>query len=154
MPKVRLTLSALAFLIPILFVLVNFAGAQRAGTDTYAITNARIVTVSGPVIDRGTIVIRDGLIAAVGANVAAPPDARVIDGTGLTVYPGLIDSNTALGLAQPSPTPAPSPAVGGGGGFGQARPLTFLSALNSSATAGTSTGSACRRFHQARRRSN
>lgn len=131
MPKVRLTLSALAFLIPILLVLVNYAGAQRAGIDTYAITNARIVTVSGPVIDRGTIVIRDGLIAAVGANVAAPRDARVIDGTGLTVYPGLIDSNTALGLAQPSPTPASSPAVGGGGGFGQARPLTFLSALNS-----------------------
>ena len=56
------------------------AGAQSAragsGINTYAITNARIVTVSGAVIERGTIVIRDGLIVAVGANTAAPPDAR------------------------------------------------------------------------------
>src|SRR3712207_7979840 len=41
-----------------------------------SITNARIVTVSGPVIERGTVVVRDGLIAAVGANVAAPPDRK------------------------------------------------------------------------------
>ena len=44
--------------------------------------------------------IRNGLIAAAGANVNAPPDARVIDGTGLTVYPGLIDSYTNLALAR------------------------------------------------------
>lgn len=105
--------------------------AQRSGIDTYAITNARIVTVSGPVIDRGTVVIRDGLIAAVGANVTPPADAQVIDGAGLTVYPGLIDSNTSLGLPQPSPTPSPSPAPTGGGGFGQQRPLTYLTAPNS-----------------------
>ena len=48
--------------------------AQRSAVDTYAITNARIVTVSGPPIERGTVVIRDGLIAAVGANVATPAD--------------------------------------------------------------------------------
>ena len=84
--------------------------AQRSAIDTYAITNARIVTVTGPVIERGTVVIRNGLIAAVGANVSAPPDARVIDGTGLTVYPGLIDSYTNLAL----PEPAPSPSPGGG----------------------------------------
>lgn len=108
----------------------GFTIAQRSAVDTYAITNARIVTVTGPVIDRGTVVIRDGLIAAVGANVAAPPDARVIDGTGLTVYPGLIDSSTALGLPQPSPVPSPSPGAGGGG-FGQLRPQAFLSVSNS-----------------------
>ncbi len=79
--------------------------AQRSATDTYAITNARVVTVAGPTIERGTVVIRDGLIAAVGPNVSAPADARVIDGTGLTVYPGLIDANTTLGVPQPSPTP-------------------------------------------------
>ena len=93
------------------------AGAQRrpgGGIDVYAITNARVVTVSGPVIERGTVVIRDGLIAAVGANVAAPPDARTIDGTGLTIYPGLIDSSTSLAI----PRPTPSPATGGGGGGG------------------------------------
>ncbi len=109
-----------------------FVIAQRSAVETYAITNARIVTVTGPVIDRGTVVIRDGLIAAVGANVSAPADARVIDGSGLTVYPGLIDSSTALGIPQPSPSPSPSPSPGGGGGgFGQLRPQTFLSAPNS-----------------------
>ncbi len=93
------------------------------GVSAYALTNARIVTVSGPVIERGTIVVRDGLISAVGATVAAPPDARVIDGTGLTVYPGIIDANTTLGI--PRPTPTPGPAQGGGGFaglFGQTSP--------------------------------
>lgn len=99
--------------------------AQRhTGTDTYAITNARIVTVSGPTIERGTVVVRDGLIAAVGASINPPPDARIIDGTGLTVYPGIIDASTTLGI----PRPSPSPAAGGGGGggfaglFGQTAP--------------------------------
>ena len=110
--------------------------AQRSAIDTYAITNARIVTVSGPAIERGTVVVRDGLIAAVGANVTVPGDARVIDGAGLTVYPGLIDANTALGLPQPSPTPSPSPTPGGGGGFGQLRPLTYLTAPNSTQVPG------------------
>jgi imidazolonepropionase-like amidohydrolase len=90
--------------------------AQRhIGTDTYAITNARIVTVSGPVIERGTVIVRDGLIAAVGVSVMPPPDARVIDGAGLTVYPGIIDASTSLGIARPTPSP---PAAGGGGGGG------------------------------------
>src|ERR1051325_7338888 len=80
--------------------------AQRSAIDTYAITNAHIVPVTGPEIARGTIVIRNGLIAAVGANVTAPADARVIDGAGLTVYPGLIDANTTLGMPQPSPSPS------------------------------------------------
>lgn len=84
--------------------------AQRATPATYAITNARLVTVSGPAIERGTIVIRDGLIAALGASVPVPADARVIDGNGLTVYPGLIDAFGSLGL--------PVPAGGGGGGGG------------------------------------
>lgn len=78
--------------------------------QSYAITNARIVTVSGGEIANGTIVIRNGLIAAVGANVAAPADARVFDGTGLTVYPGFIDALTSLGIPQRPPT-APGPAA-------------------------------------------
>jgi len=88
--------------------------AQRhTGTDTYAITNAKVVTVSGATIDRGTVVVRDGLIAAVGANVTVPADARTIDATGLTVYPGIFDANTTLGI----PRPSPNPTAGGGGGF-------------------------------------
>jgi imidazolonepropionase-like amidohydrolase len=93
---------------------------EQSGVDTYAITGARIVTVSGATIERGTIIIRNGLIQAVGANVSAPADARVIEGTGLTVYPGLIDAYTSLGIQQAAQTttrtigatagPSPSPA--------------------------------------------
>lgn len=79
--------------------------------STYAITGARIVPVSGPTIERGTIVVRNGIIAAVGANVAVPADARVVDGSGLSVYPGLIDAYGTLGLRA-------APAGGGGGGGG------------------------------------
>jgi imidazolonepropionase-like amidohydrolase len=92
---------------------LRVARAQRSAIDTYAITGARIVTVSGAEIPRGTIVIRGGLIAAVGANVVAPSDARLIDGTGLSVYPGLIDANTNLGM--PVSTQPARPATGGGG---------------------------------------
>ncbi|HEY0365042.1 MAG TPA: amidohydrolase family protein [Pyrinomonadaceae bacterium] len=112
MPKVRSRLLVASLL---LLLVVNPLHAQRSAIDTYAITNARIVTVSGPVIERGTVVIRNGLIAAAGANISAPSDARVIDGAGLSVYPGLIDSYTNLAL--PEAAAAPSPGVGGGGGF-------------------------------------
>jgi imidazolonepropionase-like amidohydrolase len=120
MPKVRLLIVLFVTLSLLSGFLVH--AQQRSAIDTYAITNARIVTVSGATIDRGTVVVRNGLIAAVGANVNAPPDARVIDGTGLTVYPGLIDSYTNLAL--PEAAPSPSPGGGGGGAFfaAQARP--------------------------------
>src|SRR6266404_1391575 len=99
--------------------------------DVYAIINARIVTVSGPVIERGTVVIRNGLIQAVGTSVATPPDARVIDGEGMIVYPGLIDAYTSLGI----PAPAATPAVQGGGQRGQGTALlqtTSFASPNSS----------------------
>lgn len=103
--------------------------AQRNAVDTYAITNARVVLVSGPTLERGTVVIRDGLIEAVGANLTPPADARIIDGTGLTVYPGLIDAYTNLGIPEPPPAPSPSP----GTGFQQssARPPVAAGATNS-----------------------
>lgn len=118
MPKVRSRL-----LVALVLVCLNLnASAQRSAIDTYAITNARIVTVSGPIIERGTVVVRNGLIAAAGANVNAPPDARVIDGTGLTVYPGLIDSYTNLALPEAAPSPSPGGGGGGGGFFALTQP--------------------------------
>ena len=72
----------------------------------FAIKNARIVPVSGPVIENGTVVIAKGLIQSVGTSVAIPPEAWVIDGKGLTVYPGLIDAGTDLGLPKPDAAPA------------------------------------------------
>jgi imidazolonepropionase-like amidohydrolase len=116
MPRVRLRLPATILAVSLLSLLaIDFAKAQHTGIDTYAITNARIVPVSGSTIEHGTVVVRNGLIAAVGANVTPPSDARLIDGTGLTVYPGLIDSYTNLAL--PEASPAPSVGGGGGGGF-------------------------------------
>jgi imidazolonepropionase-like amidohydrolase len=67
----------------------------------WAITNARIHPVSGPVIPRGTIVIRGNTIQAVGANVNVPSGARVVDVKGANVYPGFIDAETNLGLNEP-----------------------------------------------------
>lgn len=119
-------LAAIAVLVPPL-------AAQRNVPSTYAITNATLYPVSAPTIAKGTIIIRDGLIVALGANVAVPADAQVIDGTGLTVYPGLFDSYGSIGLpstnaaaaagaggrgagAPTTPTPAPALPVRGGGG--------------------------------------
>ena len=75
-----------------------FGFAARAEAPrTYAIKGARIVTVSGAPIQSGTIVLRNGLIDAVGADAQAPSDAVVVDGAGMTVYPGLIDMGSTAG---------------------------------------------------------
>ena len=98
----------------VLFAVFVFAGsvmAQQIGNPTaqqgvipprgtFAIRNARIVTVSGPDIENGTVVIRDGKIEAVGANVSVPAGAQTIDGRGLSVYPGMIDAGTNMGLVE------------------------------------------------------
>src|SRR4029453_3434379 len=111
MPKVHLRLLILLVAFASFVCSVHqYSSAQRNAVETYAVTNARILPASGATIERGTVVIRDGLIAAVGASVSVPADARVIDGTGLTIYPGLIDSYTNLAL----PEAAPSPSAGGG----------------------------------------
>jgi imidazolonepropionase-like amidohydrolase len=65
-----------------------------------AITNARVLPVSGAPIERGTVVIRGGKIVAVGANVAVPAGARVIDATGKIVTPGWIESATQIGIVE------------------------------------------------------
>ena len=67
---------------------------------TIAIVNATIHTVSGPMIEKGTIVFDKGKITAVGANVTVPQGAEVIDATGKHVYPGLVSSDTYIGLTE------------------------------------------------------
>ena len=134
MPKIRSRLIVALLALPLAPLFLNpNVNAQRSAIDTYAITNARIVTVTGPVIERGTVVIRNGLIAAAGANINAPPDARVIDGAGLTVYPGLIDSYTNLALPEASPSPSPG---GGPGGFFAAPPPRPVGGPNSTQPVG------------------
>lgn len=72
--------------------------AHADAPQVYTIRGARLVTVAGPPIASGTIVVRNGLIEAAGADVRPPSDAVVIDGAGSTVYPGLIDMGTSTGL--------------------------------------------------------
>jgi imidazolonepropionase-like amidohydrolase len=73
-------------------------GARAEAPHVYAIRGARIVTAAGAPIASGAVVIRNGVIDAVGPDVAVPADAVAIDGEGLTAYPGLIDMGTATGL--------------------------------------------------------
>lgn len=65
--------------------------AQEELYRTWAIKDCKIISQSGSPVEKGIIVIRDGLIENVGVNIQIPPDAEVIDGSKLTVYPGLID---------------------------------------------------------------
>jgi len=71
--------------------------------DVYAIRGARIVTAAGAPIDSGTIVMRGGVIDAVGASVTVPADARIIEGAGLTIYPGLIDLGNTKAAEEATP---------------------------------------------------
>jgi imidazolonepropionase-like amidohydrolase len=104
-----LSLCAFAFSVPI--------AAQHMPSQTptpppfFAIENTRIVTGTGSVIEGGVVVIGNGLIESVGQGVTVPGDAWVIDGSGLTVYPGLFDALTQVGLEQEE-----NGGPGGGGG--------------------------------------
>jgi hypothetical protein len=97
--------------LPIVFLLMTNA-MFAAPPGAIAIHNARVIPVSGPAIAKGTVVLRNGLIEAVGADVTVPPDAWVIEGDGLTVYPGLIDALSTFGI----PDAAPAPSGGGARG--------------------------------------
>lgn len=78
------------------------AATAAASAETVAITGGTVYPVSGPRIPGGTVVIRDGRIVAVGANVAVPAGARRIDARGKIVTPGLINAQTQLGLVEVS----------------------------------------------------
>ena len=92
--------ALVATVVTIVSILVvgNTSSVAAQSRSVYAISNARIYPVSGPMIEGGTIVIRNGLIEDVGANITIPAEATVIDGEGLTVFPGLIDSFSDIGL--------------------------------------------------------
>jgi len=86
-----------------LAVLLAAASTGAAAQDapaTFAIVNARVETVSGQPLEKATVVVTGGRIAAVGADVSVPEGAATIDATGQTLYPGLIDGLTVLGLTE------------------------------------------------------
>ena len=92
-----------ALVISAVSVVAQSDGSQQNKTGkagTFAIVGARIVTVSGAVIENGTVVIQNGKITAVGAGAAIPSGAERIDGKGLSVFPGMIDASTNLGLTE------------------------------------------------------
>ena len=82
----------------IAFILL--AATTTVFSQTIAITNGKVYPVSGAPIDNGTVLIRDGVIVAVGGSVAVPAGATRIDATGKIVTPGLIHSTTELGVIE------------------------------------------------------
>jgi imidazolonepropionase-like amidohydrolase len=102
-----------------LVLAIAASSAQGPAVTPYAIRGAKIVPVAGAEIASGNIVLRNGLIEAVGASAAIPNDAVVVDGAGLTVYPGLIDMGNSAAIEG---TAAPAADQGGGRGGPPAAP--------------------------------
>jgi hypothetical protein len=101
---------AVATAVTILFGVPAATFAQGGEPQYFAIRGARVVPVSGPVIDEATVVVARGVIVAVAKDAAIPADAWTIEGKGMTVYPGLIDAFTDVGIP---PAPAPAPGAEG-----------------------------------------
>lgn len=90
------------FILSVLFFQIH-AFAQQAEKSTYGtfvINNVNVETVTKGLIENTTVVIHNGVILALGNNASVPAGATVIDGKGLTMYPGMIDSGTRLGLQE------------------------------------------------------
>jgi imidazolonepropionase-like amidohydrolase len=79
---------------------LSVIAALPAASQTIAITGGKVYPVSGPPIENGTVIITNGKIAAVGANVAIPAGAQRIDATGKIVTPGFVDASTQLGVQE------------------------------------------------------
>jgi imidazolonepropionase-like amidohydrolase len=94
-------------------------GAAQGGEPQYfALRGATVVPVSGPRLENATVIISRGVIKAVSKDAAIPDEAWVIEGKGLIVYPGLIDSFTDVGI------PAASAPSGGEGGSRPQQPVS------------------------------
>jgi len=104
-PRLMIFLTALA--------LAAAAAAADVG-PTYLIRNCRLVPVAGPPVAKGAIVIRDGLIEAVGPveKIIVPPDAEVIEAEGLVAYPGLVVAHTNLFIEAPPAAAGDARAAG------------------------------------------
>ena len=81
---------------------LSLVGIASAADDTgsFLLRGATIHTMAGKDIENGSILVRDGKIAGVGQNLAAPAGVRIIEGKGMQVYPGIIDSGSTVGLSE------------------------------------------------------
>jgi imidazolonepropionase-like amidohydrolase len=120
---------------PVILLIFLCVCAFAEAPQAVAIRNAKIVTVSGPVIAKGTVVVRNGLIEAVGDNAPVPADAWVVEGEGMTVYPGLIDSLSTVGMSGVAQIVAGTTGRGGGRGQTPVAPTTASAAVAAAAPA-------------------
>ncbi len=79
---------------------INAQQVEKSTFGTVALTNATVETVTNGTLQNATVIIRDGYIQDVGTNVTIPTDAKVIDCKGLTIYPGMVDSGTKVGIQE------------------------------------------------------
>lgn len=93
-------LLVFVFTLAPIFAVAQNNDADKARGGKFALTNAKIYTVTNGIIENGTVIINNGIIEAVGANVKIPADAEVFDYKGREIYPGMIDSGTKLGLQE------------------------------------------------------
>jgi imidazolonepropionase-like amidohydrolase len=112
----RIGLCALIAMMAAIFLSVASPAALAQGGEPqyFAIRGAKVVPVSGPPLEDATVVVARGVILAVGKDAAIPADAWVIEGKGLTIYPGLVDALTDVGLATAAPVPSPENAAAPG----------------------------------------
>jgi imidazolonepropionase-like amidohydrolase len=94
------TIRSLLRLAVIILHLTILSGATLRGEETTALVGGRVLTISGGVIEKGTVLIYEDKIQDVLEGEEVPPDARIIDVTGKVVAPGMIDSFTHLGLVE------------------------------------------------------
>ncbi len=94
--NVSLTLGALLVLAPIVVTRIEGQAGKPAQAQVVALRGGTVLTVTKGAIPNGTVVLRDGKIAAVGSNVSIPAGAEIIDTTGQFVSPGLIDAHSHI----------------------------------------------------------
>ena len=108
-PRVRIWTLALAALLgvgsaaPVAAQTTPVEGMRDNTPRVHALVDARIVVAPGNVIERGTLVVRNGVVEAVGADVSPPAGARVWNLAGRTVYPAFIDAHTSVGMRTAAP---------------------------------------------------
>ena len=130
-PRLVVAAASAVMLLAAASAMTQSAGPEATPPSLLAIRDARIVVAPGRVLERGTIVLGEGMISAVGENVEIPPGTWVIEGAGRTVYPGLVNALSTIGLPEPLTLPRGRGGRGGGGGDAshswgpEDRPATF-----------------------------